>query len=211
VVLRPPDTALRPGLTAMLDLVPAIRALLVALAGVQLALWWLHGSWFLSVALVLLVAALGIAAERVGDRFLPSRPVAAVLVMEWWILVPMAVAAAASTVLILVAIKLAVPDTVTDPVVTQTSAALASGLSAFLTAAFVSAVGDRDKSGVGDRIKTRLRAHYARQPEPGKARVVKIDAGGVIEQLLHSDFYAGLSGWDRETRIRRAEGIAANS
>jgi hypothetical protein len=131
--------------------------------------------------------------------------------MEWWILVPMAVAAAASTVLILVAIKLAVPDTVTDPVVTQTSAALASGLSAFLTAAFVSAVGDRDKSGVGDRIKTRLRAHYARQPEPGKARVVKIDAGGVIEQLLHSDFYAGLSGWDRETRIRRAEGIAANS
>jgi hypothetical protein len=33
-------------------------------------------------------------------------------------------------------------------------------------------------------------------------------AEGTIELLLHSDFHQGLSGWDRETRIVRARGIA---
>jgi hypothetical protein len=148
------------------------------------------------------------AAEWVGDRFLPARPVAAVLIMEWWVLVPMAIAAAASTGLILLGIKLAVPDSVKDTVVKQTSTALVSGLTAFLTAAFISAVGDRDKSGVGERIKRRMRAHYTRESTEGKRRVSHIEAASPIEQLLYSDFYSGLAGWDRETRISRARGIA---
>lgn len=189
------------------DLVPALRALLVALAGIQLALWWLHGTWFLSVGLLVVVALLGMAVEWIGDRLLPSKPVAAVLVMEWWVLVPMAIASAASTGLILLGIKLAVPDSVKDTVVKQTSTALVSGLTAFLTAAFISAVGDRDKSAIGERIKTRMRAHYERDPQ-GKKRVSKIKPGGAAEQYLHSDLYEGLSGWDRETRISRARGVA---
>jgi hypothetical protein len=185
-----------------------LRALLVALTGIQLALWWLHGTWILSAGLLVVVALLGMVAEWCGDRLLPSRPVAAVLVMEWWVLVPMAVAAAASTGVILLGVKLAVPDSVKDTVVKQTATALVSGLTAFLTAAFVSAVGDRDKSAVGERIKKRMRAHYERPPGEGKKRVSKMKQGGAAEQYLYSDFYAGLSGWDRETRISRARGIA---
>jgi hypothetical protein len=120
----------------------------------------------------------------------------------------MAVAAAASTGVILLGVKLAVPDSVKDTVVKQTSTALVSGLTAFLTAAFVSAVGDRDKSAVGERIKGRMRAHYERPPGEGKKRVSKMKGGGAAEQYLYSEFYAGLSGWGRETRISRARGIA---
>ncbi len=190
------------------DLVPALRALLVALAGIQLALWWLQGKWVLLALLLIVVALLGKAAEWSGERLLPSKPVAAVLVMEWWVLVPMAIAAAASTGLILLGVKLAVPDSVKDTVVKQTSTALVSGLTAFLTAAFISAIGDRDKSAVGERIKQRMRAHYERDPASTAKRVSKIKEGGAAEQFLYSDFYAGLSGWDRETRISRARGIA---
>jgi hypothetical protein len=190
------------------DLVPALRALLVALAGIQLALWWLHGTWYLSVGLLIGVALLGMAVEWVGDRMLPSKPVAAVLVMEWWVLVPMAIATAASTGLILLGIKLAVPDSVKDTVVKQTSTALVSGLTAFLTAAFISAVGDRDKSAVGERIRKRMQAHYERTPGSGGNRISKMNPGGAAEQFLYSDFYDGLSGWGRETRISRARGIA---
>jgi hypothetical protein len=151
---------------------------------------------------------LGLATLWIGDRFLPSKPVAAVLVMEWWVLVPMAIATAASTGLILLGVKLAVPDSVKDTVVKQTSTALVSGLTAFLTAAFISAVGDKDNSAVGERIKERMRAHYQREPESGKKRICKIKPSGVAEQYLNSNFYADLSGWDRETRIRRAKGVA---
>jgi hypothetical protein len=193
---------------AFADVVPALRALLVALAGVLLALWWFQGDWELSLALVAALALAGAAAEWLGDRFLPSHPVAAVMVMEWWVLVPMAVASAASAALIVIAVELAVPESVTDPIVKEATGAIAGGLSAFLTAAFVSSIGDRDKSGIGDRIKDRLRRHYAREVKPGQKRVVQIPAEGRIELLLYSDFQEGLSGWDRETRIVRAGGIA---
>ena len=128
--------------------------------------------------------------------------------MEWWVLVPMAIAAAASTGLILLGVKLAVPDSVKNTVVKQTSTALVSGLTAFLTAAFISAVGDKDKSAVGERIKKRVLAHYAREPAPGEKRVYKMKPGGAAEQYLYSDLYEGLSGWDREMRISRARGVA---
>ncbi|MGH9164492.1 MAG: hypothetical protein ACRDZW_03125, partial [Acidimicrobiales bacterium] len=100
-----------------------------------------------------------------------------------------------------------VPESVKDPVIKETAGALASGLSTFLTAALVSSIGDRDESAVGDLIKARLRAHYNRQVPPGTRRVHLVVAGSPLEQFLQSDFYAGLSGWDRDTRIARARGI----
>ncbi len=209
MVLRAYAFTLRSSMSQLLsDVIPALRALVVAMVGVVLALWWFRGDWTLDVALLAVTALVGIAAEWIGDRLLPGHPVGAVYVMEWWVLVPMAVAAAASATLIVVAVELTIPESVKDPVVKETTGAVAAGLSTFLTAAFVSSIGDRDKSAVGDRIKDRLRSHYARQPSPDKSRVRKIDAGGTIEQLLHSDFYGGLSGWDRETRIARAKRIA---
>jgi hypothetical protein len=164
--------------------------------------------WILSVGLLVGVALLGMAAEWIGDRLLPSKPVAAVLVMEWWILVPMAIATAASTGLVLLGVKLAIPDSIKDPVMKQTSTALVSGLTVFLTAAFISAVGDKDKSAVGERIRTRMQAHYKRNPDPEKKRIWKIEPSGQAEQYLYSNFYADLAGWDRQARISRARGVA---
>jgi hypothetical protein len=190
------------------DTVPALRALAVAFAGVIVANLWFDGDWPVAVGLLVALVVLGYLIEAVGERFLPEHPVAAAYLMEWWIIIPMAIAVAGSAAVIVAAVELAVPDDVKDPVVKETGGAVAAGITAFLSAAFVSNIGDKDKSGVGDRIKTRLRRHYERAPASGKSRMTTIPAGGEIEQLLYSNFYDGLEGWDRETRLERARGIS---
>lgn len=188
---------------------PALRVMLVALGGVGMAAWWFDGheerSFFVLAALVVL----GYAVELLGQTLLPRRPVAAVLLMEWWALVPMALAAAAAAAVIVVAVETTLPEEPKPS--TQTKelvGALATALSTFLTSGFVSAVGDRDKSAVGDRVKTRLRRHFAPDSSATGPSTKPVPAGHPIEQLLYSDNFLGLSGWDRETRLARAREIA---
>jgi hypothetical protein len=151
------------------------------LVGVVLALWWFQGRWEIGLAVLIVLALLGVLSEWIGDRFLPAHPVAAVLFMEWWVLVPMAIAAAGSAALVVIAVELAIPESVKDPVVKETAGAIAGALSTFLTAAFVSSIGDRDRSAIGDRIKKRLRSHYTRDVQPGQKRVMQVAAGSTIE------------------------------
>lgn len=193
------------------DAIPAIRGLFAALGGVAVSKWWFDGEWPKCVGVVVGLALLGFLVEWVGEFFLPNHPVAAVRTMEWWILVPIALGVAGAAALIVAAVEFTVPDTVKDPVTKETSGAIGTAISAFITAISITNLGDKDKSGIGDRIKTRLRRHYARPVASGQTQpkgVKTIQPGSPIEQLLHSNFYEGLDGWDRETRLERARGIA---
>lgn len=209
MVLLSHSSALLTGVKdAFKDFLPAFRALLVALAGVVLSKWWFHGDRLWCIGIVVGIVVLGFVIEWIGEHaFLPDHPVAAVYLMEWWILVPMALGVAASAGVIIAAVELTVPDTVKDPVIKETAGAISSGLSSFLTASFISSLGDRDKSAIADRIKTRLQGKYTRD-DPAPAHKKHLDAESAAELYLNSDIFKGLSGWDRETRIARAHGLA---
>jgi len=208
VVLWPRSTTLRSSVD-MSDLLPPLRALLAALAGVLLARAWFTEDFIPILLIVIGVALLGFVLEGIGGRLLPDHPVAAAYFSEFSVFVPMAGAAFASAAATVVTIKYTLPSSITDPIVTETTAALSGGLTTFLTAAFVSNIGDKDFSWVSNRIKKQFRSFFVRETSPtDPRRAIEVEAGSAIEQLVHSDFYRGLSGWDRETRLERAKAIA---
>jgi hypothetical protein len=191
------------------SLVAPIRALVVSLAGVWLAASWLAGhpgpplrtlvaggcaTWFL---------------DRIGHWFLPSRPRAAVLFMECWILAPMIVAVGASAAVVLVTVHLAVPESTPVDRKTLISAATAA-VTGFLTSGFVAWTGDKDASRASKRIQRAFQAAFSR-PDPHQVRAPHVHyfrADSVGERLVFGDDILGLSGWNRDARWARAKALA---
>jgi hypothetical protein len=106
------------------------------------------------------------------------------------------VAAVASGAVIVITVALAVPDT--DPTWhKETIGALSTGLTGFLTAAFISWTGDESDSTVSDRIRSIFWSVYEGKFKPGSAG----------QRWVYSDEFKTIQGWGRTARITRAKGI----
>ncbi len=153
----------------------------------------------------------GLGLDLGGRRLLPARPVLAARFMEWWILTPAMIAALASGVVAIVTVAVTVPDSAKTDTKTLI-AALTTGVTGFLTTAFIAWTGDENDSRLGDHIRDAFRTAYQRVPDPGKPRLqgvhyFRADSPG--ERWIYSDEYRAIQGWGRPARRRRAAGVAA--
>lgn len=189
------------------DLIVPFRALVVALGGVSIVLLWFGGHYLIAVGVVAVGIALGRGAAALGDRLLPEHPVTALEILEFSVLAPGTVAATATALITIVGVELAVEE---PPELKAAASALATGIASFLTAVFVSWAGDRDDSSLASFIRGIFRAHYKRMPPtPQRERRVKYfprESDG--ERWVYSDEFKGVSSWGRQSRRKRAEGVA---
>lgn len=176
--------------------VPA-RALVVALLGALWAWWWFRGYEVLAAVVALALLGVGIAIGAAGSSRLPARPLLAIRLMEWWIIVPMTIAAIASAVTIIVAVELALP-TGTAADIETTVAALGTAVTTFLASGFVDWAADDKDSRLSERIRDRFYAAYNTQ----------FEAGSAPDRFIYSGNFGGAEGWSRASRRIRAAGIA---
>ena len=151
-------------------------------------------------AAALLVMGLG--SQLAGDRMLPARPEAAVLLLNFWLLAQLALGAVAAAGTIVVTVALTAPDSASAQT-KQLLSALATALTAFLTATLTA--GDAPDEKVGDRVRQHFYTHYKRVPS---GRVRRVAPESEAEKCIYSDEYCGISGWGSESRYQRAKKLA---
>lgn len=185
--------------------VPLI-ALAIGLAGVGLAWLWFDQREEVAVAAGAVGIALGSAANWFGRKLLPNHPVGALRLLEGWILIPIALATAASAAVVIVTVELTLPNT-TPTDTKELVGAVTTGIAAFLTAAFISWAGDDKDSTLADHVKASFQDRYTRpnRPKPG-AHAFAPDSAG--EKWVFAEHFRGVSGWGRPARHKRAKGIA---
>lgn len=195
----------------MFELTAPLRALAVGLAGVGLAWLWFNDQPLLAVLVAAATVLAGLVLDWIGRSLLPQKPVLAVRFMEWWLLTPAGIAALASAVVVFVTVGLTVPEGAdVGREAKQLISTLSTGLTAFVTAGFISWAGDDKDSRLGEHIKAVLQDTYIR--EGGRAsgrRTHPFPADSPGERWVYSNEYRGIEGWGRTARIKRAEGIAA--
>lgn len=191
------------------SLTTPLRGALVALAGVLLAWLFLKDTngVLIGVAAAVGISLVGILVEWVGVKLLPKQPRVALTLLEWWILTPAVAAAVAAAVVTIVTVKATLPDG-TSTETKELIAALATGLTSFVTASFVDWASDSDDSSLADRIK----GHFQKVFE---GRWENSDRGSL---LVHSDPFADptpetqggvgtISGWGYAARRQRSRGL----
>jgi hypothetical protein len=192
----------------MVDFAAPLRGLMVGLAGAGMAWLCFNDLWWLAVVLTLVGIAVGWLLDWLGESLLPRWPVMAVKVLEWWLLVPAVIAAAAAAAVIVVTVVLTVPDkTATDT--KEVVAALSTGITAFITAAFISWAGDDKDSTLGDHIRDVFQTKYK---EAGTSQddssVIYFPSESRGLRWAYSEEFGGIEGWGRKARRKRAAGIA---
>jgi hypothetical protein len=194
----------------MFELASPLRALAVGLAGVGLAWLWYNGQPVLALGVAVVAAGLGLVLDALGRALLPRSPVVAVRFLEWWILTPAALAALASGVVVFVTVALAVPeDSELGSDAKELISTLTTGVTAFITAAFISWAGDDADSKSADHIKSVFHEKYKREGTTtpgGGVELFPADSPG--ERWVYSHEYGGIEGWGKAARLRRAKGVA---
>jgi hypothetical protein len=186
-----------PGLSdGLKGLAVPFRALAVALLGVLWAWLWFNSNGLLAAATAVLALLVGAGLDAIGRHAPFDKPARAVTFMEWWIVVPMVLAGAASAITVIVAVALVVPDSAGDQV-KETVGALATAITAFLSSGFVDWAADDSDSRVSDRIQEHFHDVYKDKFKPGSAAQLYVFSGS----------YGGATGWGRKARRSRAEGI----
>lgn len=192
------------------DIVLPFRVLLVAGFGVVFAILLLNENYAVVLGALAVAVVVALAADGTGQRLLPKHPRTALYFMEIWVLGPSAVAAVAAGAAVVVGARLA-PSSGLDPEVVAVMEATATALTAFLTGAFVSWVGEKDSSRIADRIKRHFFAHYARAAA-GSARLPRkhyFTAESRGERAVYSTDIDGVTGWGITARWKRASIVAA--
>lgn len=183
-----------------------LQALAVGLAGVGLAWLYYHDLWWLAAVAVIAAVTVGVIVDVCGKRSLPACPVRALYLLECWLLIPLALAAAAVAAVIIVTVVLTVPDS-TPTATKDLVGAVSTGIATFMTAGFVAWSADDKNSTLADHVRDAFYAHYTRPGTPRPdAYVFRPESVG--ERLVFSDEYKGVEGWGRPARITRAKGIA---
>jgi hypothetical protein len=208
VVLQPRAAALRE-IVMLGHALVQLRALLIALAGVLLAWLWIHGAGPLVIVPPLFAFLVGWGLDWIGRTLLlPKHPVWAVRFLEWWILLPASIAAAAGALVVIVAISLAAPDKAAEST-KALLAALAAGLTAFLTGSFISWAGDDKDSSLAEHLAGAFQAKYKTTGGAAAAPDVHYFTPGSAGQLwVYANAVGGVEGWGRGARSTRAAGIA---
>ena len=170
------------------------RAALTALLGLWIARAWYDGGgrwwWPLVAAGVLIVMAYAL--DAAGQRQLPNRPVAAVALMEFWMLAPLTWTALAAAAVIIIGVELNV-DPKAPVADQQMTRALATAMTSFLTASFISWAGDQNKSPVAQRIRQAFEQAYK-----------NATLSEAAERLVYGDAVQGIEGWSASARAARA-------
>lgn len=194
----------------MFDLGTPLRALLVALAGVALTYLWLSDQMIVAVALAVAAVVLGWVINRIGELLLPKRPVASIRFLESWLLTPAAIAAVASAVVVVITVTLTIPDdSNVSGNVKELVGTLSTGLTAFLTAAFIEWAGDDKNSKLADHVKSVFQSKYGRKDDPNLPQGAHgFPAGSDPERWVFSDEFGGIEGWGYAARRKRAQGVA---
>lgn len=189
------------------ELATPLRGLLVALAGVLLAYLWYDQQRVWAIVIGVAACLAGLIFDGIGKSLLPNRPVTALWFLEGWVLTPAAFAAIAGAVVVLVTVALTVPDTAATST-KETIGALSTGVTAFITASFISWAGNDKDSKVADHIQAAFQAKYGRPGDPRKGLHYFLpESAG--EEWVYSDEYGAIAGWGRKARRRRAQAIAA--
>jgi hypothetical protein len=210
MVLQPFSGALRRRVNNVKAIVTPLRvplqALLVGLAGVGLASLYYHHMWWLALVAVVVAVSAGAILSLCGERSLPSRPIRALLLLESWLLIPIALAAAAAAAVIIVTVVLTVPDS-TPAATKNLVGSVSTGITTFLTVGFIAWAADDKNSALADHVRDAFYAHYTR-PDTPKAGAHVFQPDSVGERWVFSDEYEGIEGWGRPSRLARAKGIA---
>jgi hypothetical protein len=193
----------------MLDLAAPLRGLVVGLAGAGMAWLCFNGLWWAAVLITAAGITIGWLLDWLGATLLPKKPVAAVRVLEWWLVVPATIAAAAGAAVIIITVALAVPDSTPDDT-KEIVAALSSGITAFITTAFISWAGDEKDSSLGDHVRDVFQAKYKPEVPPAErdASLAYFAPESRGLRLVYSEAFAGVEGWGRSARRKRAEELA---
>jgi heme/copper-type cytochrome/quinol oxidase subunit 2 len=178
-----------------------LRALLVALVGAWWASLWFRGTWWTVAVVVVAVVAVmvGLLIDYAGRHVSAEKPKRKISLMEWWILIPMVLAAVAAAAAIIVTVTLTVPDG-TPAATKETIGAVATAITSFLSAGFIERAGDEDQS----RVSNRIRDHFCETYEDTFAR------NSAAELYAFSASYGNATGWGRAARLIRAKGMEEN-
>jgi uncharacterized membrane protein YjjB (DUF3815 family) len=189
--------------------VSASIALLVAFGGVALAFLVDSRHYWLAGALVVAPLAIGLAGDLAARRLLPKNPVAAVKIMELWVLVPGTLGAIGAGLVIFVAIRLEASDALKGAP-KHLLAAIAGAVSTFLTNLVIKSADDADSGWTGAHVKARFLSSYLRHEagRPHQPGCYYFKKGSVAELWVQSDGYHGVSGWGWTARRTRAQKIA---
>lgn len=187
----------------MFDFAAPLRALVVGLAGVALAWLWFNGEAVLAIVAAIAVGSMGTVLDRVGRALLPRQPQVAVRFLEWWILTPAAIAAIASAVVVVVTVALTIPDTAGASQDTkEIVGTLSTGLTAFVTAAFISWAGDDKDSTLAGHIRDTFWQKYKRAGGTAQSGTQAFPPGSAGERWVYSNEYRGVEGWGARRAVR---------
>lgn len=190
------------------DLRGPAKSLVVVLIGMAFAWMQINHQWAESLVLLLVAIVAGYLFELIGTLFLPKEPRAGLLFLEGWVLGPAAIAAFVSGLIVVLAIDLTPPKD-TDPATEELMKTLAAGLSAFLSAAFVSWIGEQDNTRISNRIRDQFYKKYKRatvHPPPNNG-VMYFTPGSRGETAVYSSIQIG--GWNFADRWARAIKLSA--
>lgn len=144
----------------MKSILVAIRALAIALLGIALAALWMSTvPHWVTVGLIAAAVIAGQLLYTLGRRRLPAAPIAALRLMELWMLTPLAIAASATAAAIILSINFHVSSDASPERETMTKWLLAS-LVNFLTTGFIAWASNGENSPTASRIKDAFEGAY---------------------------------------------------
>lgn len=170
----------------------AVLTLLVALAAVGAASLYLFVEWTWSVAFLALLMVTGLALDRVGRQRVLIDPVSSVLLLEWWVLFPAALAALVLALGLLGSVLLAVP---TDPTAAALFKATIAALTGFGLAIAVKRMEDADAL-VGKHVRKVFEESFGPRFTPGS------DGQRAVYE---SEYNQDVIGWGSSERRARAK------
>jgi hypothetical protein len=183
------------------------RAFLVAAGGIALASFWFQGKPGLALLILAFLVGMGEVIAFTGERLLPNKPEKALRWLEWSVLGPAGLSAAAAALTVVLGVELSASEAAETKAL---AAALGIGITAFITTGFLSWTGDASDSKVAGHIRDAFYRHYKREGDPGAdaARVVAFERYSAGERWVYSNAFRCVEGWGRKARLQRARGIA---
>jgi hypothetical protein len=180
----------------MSNMPAALPPFAVAAAGVGLAWLAFETTWLLSLVAVLAVAGFSFALFLAGKNKVKTDPVGAIRLMKWRLLAPGAAAAAATAVLIGVAVWLTAPKHASTEA-TKLLAASVAAFTGFLSTLIVKDAEKADETWLAKPIRSAFQEKFK--------GVFAAESRGALAVFAGS--FEGSDGWTRDARKARAKAI----
>jgi hypothetical protein len=185
----------------------AFIGLLVSAGGLGIVYFWRSGRPFATVLIVAAFAILGWLFGFLGEEQLPSRPGAAMVFLEFWILLPCAIASPVVAAIIWAGIMLAPRVGDSDAQKELLKAAFAT-VAGFLTAVALKSFEDADANFLASHIKKVFQKHYKRCPDTSPMEPAAIVIYFAEDSRGELQVQSDAKGWGFKARHERARAIA---